>query len=314
MMNVEQILAELSQPRKTQPLEALAAADEHREALVPELIASLQEVVGDPYAAVEKEHLLSSYALYLLAKWREPRAFAAMVKFFSLPDELPFDIAGDIPTQHGAVMLASVCGGQIGPLQALVENVAANEYCRGEGLYALAVLTAWGELPRETLVGYLRELFAGKLERPGSETVWAELVSMICDLELWELAPEAEAAFQAGVVDEGFISREFFQEERSRLPGKLLARFKEHHKPITDVASEISWWGVWSEEEWEEEDLLDEEDEEEFPAYPPVWGEPLPGEGAGTPVPQPYIAPPKIGRNDPCPCGSGKKYKKCCGQ
>jgi uncharacterized protein YchJ len=24
-------------------------------------------------------------------------------------------------------------------------------------------------------------------------------------------------------------------------------------------------------------------------------------------------ATPKIGRNEPCPCGSGKKYKKCCG-
>ena len=23
---------------------------------------------------------------------------------------------------------------------------------------------------------------------------------------------------------------------------------------------------------------------------------------------------PRIGRNDPCPCGSGKKYKKCCGK
>jgi len=22
----------------------------------------------------------------------------------------------------------------------------------------------------------------------------------------------------------------------------------------------------------------------------------------------------KIGRNEPCPCGSGKKYKKCCGR
>nr|WP_245203734.1 SEC-C metal-binding domain-containing protein [Ammoniphilus resinae] len=22
---------------------------------------------------------------------------------------------------------------------------------------------------------------------------------------------------------------------------------------------------------------------------------------------------PKVGRNDPCTCGSGKKYKKCCG-
>lgn len=26
-----------------------------------------------------------------------------------------------------------------------------------------------------------------------------------------------------------------------------------------------------------------------------------------------FRAEPKIGRNDPCPCGSGKKYKKCCG-
>lgn len=24
-------------------------------------------------------------------------------------------------------------------------------------------------------------------------------------------------------------------------------------------------------------------------------------------------ARPRVGRNDPCPCGSGKKYKKCCG-
>ena len=23
---------------------------------------------------------------------------------------------------------------------------------------------------------------------------------------------------------------------------------------------------------------------------------------------------PKVGRNDPCPCGSGKKYKQCCGK
>lgn len=28
----------------------------------------------------------------------------------------------------------------------------------------------------------------------------------------------------------------------------------------------------------------------------------------------PAVAAVKIGRNDPCSCGSGKKYKKCCGQ
>ncbi len=29
---------------------------------------------------------------------------------------------------------------------------------------------------------------------------------------------------------------------------------------------------------------------------------------------QPVIAAPKISRNAPCPCGSGKKYKRCCGR
>lgn len=50
----------------------------------------------------------------------------------------------------------------------------------------------------------------------------------------------------------------------------------------------------------------------------------LPGEAAqraamagasGRPSrPQPVKAAPKVGRNDPCPCGSGKKYKNCCGK
>ncbi len=35
---------------------------------------------------------------------------------------------------------------------------------------------------------------------------------------------------------------------------------------------------------------------------------------SSTPKVETYRRPnPKVGRNDPCPCGSGKKYKKCCG-
>ena len=31
-------------------------------------------------------------------------------------------------------------------------------------------------------------------------------------------------------------------------------------------------------------------------------------------VKQPRVNKEKVGRNDPCPCGSGKKYKHCCGK
>ena len=36
------------------------------------------------------------------------------------------------------------------------------------------------------------------------------------------------------------------------------------------------------------------------------------GGGDGTVKRQPVVNKTKVGPNDPCPCGSGKKYKKCC--
>ena len=42
----------------------------------------------------------------------------------------------------------------------------------------------------------------------------------------------------------------------------------------------------------------------------PIEGGRLPKQGKRVPV----VSGPKVGRNDPCPCGSGKKYKKCCGR
>ncbi len=42
----------------------------------------------------------------------------------------------------------------------------------------------------------------------------------------------------------------------------------------------------------------------------------LPGEDE-EPLPppvEPIHTDKAVGRNDPCPCGSGKKYKKCCGK
>ncbi len=44
---------------------------------------------------------------------------------------------------------------------------------------------------------------------------------------------------------------------------------------------------------------------------------PAPSRGRGKEVKLPKVSVkrdvPKVGRNDPCPCGSGQKYKKCCG-
>jgi hypothetical protein len=57
------------------------------------------------------------------------------------------------------------------------------------------------------------------------------------------------------------------------------------------------------------DDDLDYDDyaDEDFPDLPP--GLDARGDRVVAPI---HNAQPKVGRNDPCPCGSGKKYKKCC--
>lgn len=84
---------------------------------------------------------------------------------------------------------------------------------------------------------------------------------------------------------------------------------------LSDVAQAIrsqspfSWLAPPDNEVWEDED--DWEEPEPVPP-PPAWRR--------SPVKWPSRtssttrATTKVGRNDPCPCGSGKKYKYCCGR
>lgn len=53
----------------------------------------------------------------------------------------------------------------------------------------------------------------------------------------------------------------------------------------------------------------------EQPWSPEVADEPCPGdpEGRDLELPEPKIELAPVGRNDPCPCGSGRKFKRCHG-
>ncbi len=80
------------------------------------------------------------------------------------------------------------------------------------------------------------------------------------------------------------------------VPGQILDRQRQLYGQLqADLEADLEdEGGVWDGEAWDNEGL-----------NPPVdWL---------TPPSEPYVrAVPKVGRNDPCPCGSGKKYKKCC--
>ena len=138
--------------------------------------------------------------MYLFAKWREPRAYSSVVRWLSLPEEEPFDIAGDVVTQDGAKILAAVSNGDLAPIKALILNREADEYGRGAGITALALLTVWGEAAREEIVDHFLWLAREGLEREHSQ-VWDSLAAECADLEALEVFPAIRQAYADGLVD-----------------------------------------------------------------------------------------------------------------
>jgi hypothetical protein len=295
---------------------ALLAAARQREVITPELLAAVERAAADP-AGYPKDDYLHLFAIYLLAQFREPRALDVFLRFLSLPGEQAFDLTGDLITENGAAILASVCGGDPAPLQRLIHDETANEFVRGQAIAGLLVQSLWGERPREAVIADLRSLFS-TLPRPGDAYVWAELVSAVADFNALELLPEVRRAYAEDLADESLIGLDDIDPEQVREPDgykrpspeQQYNWFCERHPPI-DTVAECAGWICFREEPNETDDWDAPEDD---------WDstEEIVNGLLGTPTYElplaPFVAPPKVGRNDPCPCGSGKKFKKCCGK
>jgi hypothetical protein len=290
------IIARLSAIPNSQPVAALAAANQHRDELTGVFLKALERGVAEPLQDFSKEGMLFNYAAYFLAKWREPRAYPLFLGWFSLPGEEALELGGDTVTHDGGRFLASVCGADRELLKALVRNREANEHCRGQALLALAVLVGWGERPREELEADLLFLAREGLERQASQ-VWNGLAAVCVNLEFLPVFANLRRAYAEGLIAAGFMRLEDFDEVERAPRGSLAKSFAERYPPIQDVVQETRWWAGFQRATAGE---LTE-------AGSATMGGTV---GSG----DPYVAPPKVGRNDLCPCGSGKKFKKCCGR
>ena len=298
----DQILAGLSCERDAQPMASLAAAEHHRQRMVEPFILAVERALDHPQYVPPDDAQLFSYALAFLAKWREPRAFPLVLRWLSLPGEGAFDLGGDTVTQWGSRLLALICGGDPAPIKHLVQNREANEFCRGQAIEALALLVAGNQLSQLEMADYF-----GWLAREGMErelcTAWDSLVRASIDIEATTAYDDLRRAGEEELIDP-FILDEL-DEVESAPRGEQIARLRRDFVPFENIAAETGWWACFHKCDSDDFAPADFDFDEET-----HFAEPALDHYA---APKPYIAPPKTGRNQPCPCGSGKKYKKCCG-
>ena len=301
MMTLPEILKELEPYTGQFPRKAMHAAIEQREAITPELLGVLEAVAEKPVEfARRSDYMVHIFALFLLAQFREKRAYPLIVKMFSAPGETPFDLAGDTVTEGLSRIFASVYDGNPAPLHGLVESEEVNEYVRYAAIDAFLVLEHSGQMARGEVVDYFRSLFQGRLGRSHSHA-WNGLVSAVADLPAPELLEEVRQAYADDLVDTDFASLEGIERDLvAREP-----RRRENFAIITDAINEMEWWASFHPEDSRPK---------KAPKLPaPIVLPTLPAP-ANYAAQKPFVRQPKIGRNDLCPCGSDKKYKKCCGK
>ena len=98
--------------------------------------------------------------------------------------------------------------------------------------------------------------------------------------------------FAAGLVDDSYATPADIAADIQRSPAECLAALQDAGRGlIDDVARETALWPAFHE-------------------LPPVQLPPIPLGSLREPIRRDET---KVGRNDPCPCGSGRKYKKCHG-
>jgi hypothetical protein len=245
-MDVQEILQQFATHTGTFPREAMAQAIAQREAITPALLRVLAEAQHNIENLPESDSMAHIYAMYLLAQFREPRAYPLIVEFFSIPGEIALDTTGDVATEDLGRILASVSCGDIRLMTALVENEHTNEYVRVAALRGLVTLVACGEQSRDDIVAYVQRLFQGGLAREVS-FVWYGLVSASNDLYPEELYDDIKHAFAEELIEPGFIGLEDIDATLQR--GKERVLDELHHNQryslITDTITEMDWWACF---------------------------------------------------------------------
>ena len=223
------------------------------------------------------------HALHLLGGMKTAEALQVLIDTLRARG---IDEIGDWLTEDMPSILANFGTSAVEPLKELILDVRLDGFVRAAAATALGVIAHHYSECREPVIKLFRQIFRDANVEDIDEATGTFMTLLVDDLAQFK-DPEAfediAQAFANGLVDDFFISLE----DVRRIYGMADKDLSYHYHHEKDPMGHFSQKNI----------------------------ERLYEISYGTKKKQPKknrVTKKKIGRNDPCPCGSGKKYKKCC--
>lgn len=294
------------------PIETLNDLVESREKYSEELLEILEFTVNNAEElSKEESFILHIIAMYALAYFREKRAYPGIVAIAKLPSRVINPLLEDTITEGLSSIIASVCDGTLDPIKEIIENRECDRYVKRAALSSLVALVANKVTDREEVVCYFKELYNQKIHLLDEDVIEC-LIDKSLDIHPLGLEDEINKANDGDILGYSSPDIDFRLEEQGSQciecvleEAKMYSEYRFVSKE--DVLSLSKWLGKTN----RIEDIYDNGGEEYNP-----FGYGLDDDEDDSVYENTTTVRniQKIGRNQPCPCGSGKKYKKCCGK
>lgn len=287
--SVQKAIEEVTYRSKTFPAAAFRTISENKESALPYLRAAIEKAIREK-EDLEDGYELHFYALFFLGEFQERSCFSLIMELASLPGDALDCLIGNLATEGFNDILYNTYNGDLDLLKRSIRNSDINEYVRCAMLDVMGQLYLDDKLERKELQDFIRELVHEKKEI--GEYIYNRLATMICDCHFVDMLPEIRWLYKADRIEEFVIGKYddcvdmMFQ----------YSPYKERFCKTSVKAAGLRSWAMFEQEPREQ---LDDK----------VLGDFIRKVDADYNRKNKEI---KVGRNDPCPCGSGKKYKKCC--
>lgn len=221
-----------------------------REEITPLLIELLDRIAADPTRYAAEEHHAETYAVALLAHFREKSAHLPIIRAFRIPEEQRDYIWSDMLTETLPALLCRTAGGDYSAIMDIARDRDAYVYLRTAALEAVKLGVACGELPREKGLALFASLFDDTLAEP-ADYFWSSLVVDLLDIYPGELISEVRGLFEKGFVYDGDVSLWEVEEVITKGKETALNRMEKIRawRLPEDVHDYISWFGCFHQEE-----------------------------------------------------------------
>lgn len=277
MNKLEQIINEFKhfKPGKY-PKESTDYIIQHIEEAKPYLYESIDTVIKNN-GKISDEYSLYIFALFILAQVKDKQAFPKITQL-TLLNNIDY-LLGDILTEDLKNIFYSTFDGNYNALIGLIKNYNNNEYVSSAALYVLCKLYEDGKYSKEEILKVLDMIY-----QCDNELLYSDLPYIYSALHFYEYLERIKDIYVSPLYAPymGYSLDEVMDNMFNYDDDKEFCAY-------TDIHNDFIKLGMF---EKEKKENLSYEKFKRKHAYP--------------------IKKIKIGRNDPCPCGSGKKYKKCC--